>query len=793
VQVRLLTLGGVRCFRGDREIAGLPGQRLRCAVLVHLAVEREVTRESLVSLLWPERDPERARHALNQQLYELRQALGEEWLESQADPIRVTSSLQVDVHAFEAAAGRGALEEALSAYGGEFLAGFFLRESAAFEHWIDRRRGRLARLHRQVRGEFIDQCVARGDSARAIAEARRWVELEPTEDEAQHRLIERLAAAGDRAEAIRQYDSYQRVLEADELEPLEHTQALIEAVRQGRGAPPGAAPAGPGEAGPGQAGPRQAGPRQAGPGEAAGGTAPEEGVEGALVQGHGPAGPPASPGTGLSLSSRRRRAAAIAIPAALLAVAGSWWWGRYLRGSSLPERSIAVLPFLNFSADPEADEHLSDGIAEELIHALSQIEGLDVAARTSSFRFRDQAVDIRMIGDSLDVALVLEGSVRREGSRLRVTAQLIKVTDGYHLLSRTFDADEGGVLALQEEIANDIADALRVRLGPPERARITTGGTDDPDAYQHFLRGRYLLQKGTRPNVRAAIAYLDSAVARDPGYALAHAELAQAYVLAAARGDLPRGSALASAQAVAERGISLAPRLSEAHAALGRAELELWNWSAAERAAKLAIELSPDNASAHATYAGVLMVMGRLEDAVREGALAVRIEPLSAAAAATYAEALRGAGRLDESVRAHRKALELEPDLGRQNLAKAFLELGMYDSARVEFGAAADAGAPRFARVPFLWSAYVAARAGDLEIARTTLRGFEDRQPQGPTAYLLASAYMALGDTERVFRLLQDAIDETRQPAWRQLPWDPVWDPIRDDPRFRLLLERMGL
>ena len=774
MRVRLLTLGGVRCYRGDQEVVGLPGQRLRCAVLVHLAMEREVRRESLVTLLWPEREPERARHALNQQLYELRQALGDDWIESQADPIRVTSSLHVDAHAFEEAAERGALEEALSAYGGDFLAGFFVRESAAFEHWIDRHRGRLARLHRRVRGAFIDQCVARADPARAIREARRWVELEPSEDEAQHRLIELLAAAGDRTEAIRQYERYQRVLEVDELEPLEHTRALIEAVRRGRGAPAEGSPEELAEPvdvrGPGPAG------------------APVPAV------GHGgPAGPPASRAAPPPARSGRRKLAALAMVAALALVAAGSWIRGHLPGSSVPERSIAVLPFRNFSPDPEADEHLSDGIAEELIHALAQIEGMDVAARTSSFRFRGRDVDVRRIGDSLDVALVLEGSVRREGSLLRVTTQLIKVSDGYHLLSRSFDVQEGGVLALQEQIANEIADALRIRLGPPERARIAAGGTEDPTAHQLFLRGRYLLQKGTRPNVRAAITYLDSAVTRDPQYALAHAELAQAYVLAAARGDLPRGSALASAKAVAERGISLAPRLSQAHAALGRAELELWSWDAAEREAKLAIELSPDNASAHATYTGVLMVLGRLEEAVREGALAARLEPLSAAAAASYAEALRAAGRYEESVRAHRRALELEPTLGRQNLAKVFLELGMHDSARVEFGAAADAGAPRFATVPILWAAYVAARSGDVESARTMLQRFEDRQPRGPNAYLLASAYMALADTARVLRLLEDGVDESRQPAWRQLPWDPVWDPIRDDPRFRLVLQRMGI
>ncbi|MBI4503428.1 MAG: hypothetical protein HY700_20000 [Gemmatimonadetes bacterium] len=756
--LRLLTLGAVRCYRDGAELTELPAQRLRCAVLLYLAMEREATREILISLLWPERDSERGRHALNQKLYELRQVLGDDWLESQGDRMRMNPAFAVDAHQFESAAQQGALEEALSLYDGEFLAGFYLRESTGFEHWADRHRARLARRHRTARGDFINQCVARGDVPRAIAEARRWVELEPVEDEAQHRLIELLASTGNRAEAIRQYESYERALKADDLVPLDHTRALIDQVRQSS-APPG--PPAPQSA-------DSERPRSPGP------ITPDTSLRRAVL--------------------RRGRVTTLALTTIVL-LAGAGWWAsrRYARGSATPARSVAVLPFLNFSSNPGASEHLSDGIAEDLINALAQTDSLYVVARTSSFRFRNKDLDIHTIGDSLHVALLVEGSIRQEGNRLRVTAQLINVADGYHLWSHTFDRELEDVLAVEQEIANAMVDALRIKLRGPERARLAVGGTTDPRAYDLFLRGRYLLQKATRAAVLHSIAYLDSAVAREPRYALAQADLAEAHVLAAATGDLPYDEALDTAKAAAEQAIREAPELSEAHAALGRVALERWEWAAAEREAILAIRLNPKNASAHTIYTGVLMVRGRTDEAVREAALAAQLEPLSAAAADNHAEALRAARRFAEAVRIHRKALELEPSLGRQNLAKAYIELGQYDSALAQFRGAVAAGAPHLARIDQLWAAYTYARAGDRAAATAWLQQFKQGgEPRRPN-YLLAATYLALGEKDRVFPLLQSGIAERSQRAWRQLPWDPIWDPIRRDPRFVRILEQMNL
>lgn len=769
MDLHLLTLGAVRCFRDGDEIAGLPRQRLRCAVLVHLAVEGEATRERLTTMLWPERDAERARHALNQKLYELRQVLGDDWLDSGTEPIRVTPALRVDVQEFERAVERGDVESALELYDGPFLTDFHVSGSAHFDHWADRHRFRLARLHRKACRAFIDRAVERGERAAAIRAASRWTELDPLEDEAHHRLIALLAGAGDRTGAIRQYESYERLLEHEELEPLDHTRELIERVRTSTAEP----------------GVEARSDREA--------AAPAREPTGLAATGGGADAVAGAAAVGSSSRSWRRIAGAAAVA---LLLAGAAWWTVRQSGADVatPARSIAVLPFVSFSADADADRYLSDGIAEELIHTLAQVEDLRVASRTSALRFRERDLAIRTIGDSLNVALVLEGSVRQDGDRLRVTAQLIDVANGYHLLSRTFDRRIGEALSLQEDIAVAIVDALRIRLPGSERERLSLGGTTDARAYELLLRGRYQLQQGTRTAVRNAVAHFDSALARDPEYAQGHIELARAYIRAAERADLPRIETLRRARSAAERAITLAPTLASGHAALAEAELNLWNWAAAERAARLAIQLQPNDAVARATIAEVLLAQGRTEEAVQQAARAAELEPLSAATHESYAETLRAARRFEEALRAHRRSLELNPELRRQSLAKTYIELSMHDEALAQFTAAADAGAPRFPEAELLWTAYTHARAGNLAQARALLRRFQRRQPpQSGTEYLLAATHLALGDRDRALGMLETHVGESRQRAWRQLPWDPIWDAVREDARFRSVLRRMGL
>jgi Tfp pilus assembly protein PilF len=334
---------------------------------------------------------------------------------------------------------------------------------------------------------------------------------------------------------------------------------------------------------------------------------------------------------------------------------------------------------------------------------------------------------------------------------------------------------------------------MQVRLAGTERALLGMGGTSNATAYDWFLRGRYALNKGTRPAIRTAISAFDSAIAYDPKYAKAYANLAEVYVIGAANRELDPEESLGGAVTSARRAIALAPGLSEGHAALGRAELELWHWNAAENEVVRAVRLDPRNASAHATYARVLMVRSRLREAEKEAEIAMRLEPLSATITQNYAESLRAMRKYPQSAKFYRKGLELEPELGRQNLAKVYIEMALYDSARAQFRAALAAGAPRMRNVPMLWSAYINARAGNRTEASQLAQEFQDRTPRGPNSYMLAAVYLSVENYDRALQLAEIGVQDRNMPAWRQLPWDPIWNPVRHDKRFAQVLQQMGL
>jgi DNA-binding SARP family transcriptional activator len=240
VGIELVTLGMLRCVVDGRENTSLASQRQRLAVLLYLAVERDTTREKVMAVFWPDREPERARHALSQTLYELRRALGDEWLKVQADHLIVTEVVEIDAELFENAIDRRHTETALAIYGGEFLAGEYLADTKEFEEWVDERRAaiellrpKLKQLHRTASRDVVSQLKQSGDLPAALLAARRWVEFDPTEDEAQHDLIELLALTGQRAEALKQYSVYESALKAEGLKPLDDTVELVRMIRKG--------------------------------------------------------------------------------------------------------------------------------------------------------------------------------------------------------------------------------------------------------------------------------------------------------------------------------------------------------------------------------------------------------------------------------------------------------------------------------------------------------------------------------------------------------------------------------
>src|SRR5207244_3516599 len=283
-----------------------------------------------------------------------------------------------------------------------------------------------------------------------------------------------------------------------------------------------------------------------------------------------------------------------------------------------PRKTIAVLPFVNLSADPE-NEYFSDGMTEELITALARVDGLRVASRTSTFALKRKEQDVRMLGRQLNVATVLEGSVRKAGSRLRIAAQLVDVTDGYDLWSEIYERDVADVFAIQEEISRAIVDTLRVRLATGQASTLVEPHTDNVQAYTAYLRARYFWRRKSANGLRKCIEYFEQAIAADPAYALAYAGLADTYISQGYVGFVPPSEAFPRARRAAERALVLDDTLAEAHTAAACVSMFYdWEWQRAERGFQRALALKPRYPVARFWYACYLAPRGRPEDGVAE-------------------------------------------------------------------------------------------------------------------------------------------------------------------------------
>jgi len=455
-------------------------------------------------------------------------------------------------------------------------------------------------------------------------------------------------------------------------------------------------------------------------------------------------------------------------------------------------RSVAVLPFVNVSADRE-NEYFSDGMTEELINALANVPGLRVAARTSSFAFKGRSVDVREVATKLGVGTVLEGSVRRAGSRLRVTAQLIDAGAGYDLWSESYDREVTDVFAVQENIARAIVGALRVRLGGPDSALVTRP-TRDIAAYDLYLKGRFAWNQRTSAAVPEAVQYFEQAVARDPRFAEAYAGLADVYLLLPTFGGTPPSEAWPKAKAAAERALALDSTLASAHTSLAYGTMLYdWDWPRAEAGFRRAIAAAPNYATAHHWYADYLAGRGRQAESLREMRRAHELDPLSRIIGTELGWVLHIAGRNDEAAAQLHETLRLDP-----NYAHAHLILGMVylaqrraDTAVASLRTALDLGGFHPQTVGALVAAYAA--SGNRGAARRLLADMRDRSAREYVSpFGFAIAYAGLGDTTRAIEALNQAVDE-RDGLLPENFFDPILDPLRPDPRFARVQERMGL
>jgi TolB-like protein len=453
--------------------------------------------------------------------------------------------------------------------------------------------------------------------------------------------------------------------------------------------------------------------------------------------------------------------------------------------SSLPAKSIAVLPLVNESGDPK-DEYFSDGLSEELIAALAQISGLKVIGRSSSFRFKDRKEEPKTIGERLGVSTLLDGTVRKQGDRVRIVAELVNAADGIQLWTRTFDRELKDIFAVQQEIARAVAESLKMTLlGTQENPSQIA--TNNVEAHNAYLQGHFHLLRRNVEDFRKAIGYYDQAIELDPRYALAYAERAEAWAF---MGDLTgqRPTAYPKARSDAEKAVAIAPALAEARAALGWVRC-FAEWRFAEGLAELrrAKELSPANPTANDLLARIIVYLGRIDEAERQARQAVELDPLSTVTQANLARVLFYAGKLDEADAVARKGAELQPTGAGSHRFQVLIAVqrGDGDAALREAQLEPDEG---FRRFELALAHYV---RGDRPAADAALADLIAKAREG-FAYQIAEVYAVRGEADKAFEWLQISFDD-RDAGALGLLVDPLLRSLHDDPRYKTLLAKLGL
>jgi len=459
------------------------------------------------------------------------------------------------------------------------------------------------------------------------------------------------------------------------------------------------------------------------------------------------------------------------------------------------KNSIAVLPFVDMS--PQKDqEYFCDGMTEELINRLSNIKELKVPARTSSFVFKGKAEDIREIGRKLDVQTVLEGSIRKIDNQLRVTAQLVNITNGFHLWSDTYNRELKDIFSIQDEISSTIADKLKLTLLSDEKARLVKHSTENLEAYNLYLLGRYFYYKTTEEDMNKAIRYLEQAIAKDPGYALAYAGQATCYSVLCTTGYLAPKESYPKAKEAVVKALELDEELGEAHASLGYLKFFLdWDFAGAERDFKRAVKLSPGNVDVYILNSLYLTFLGRFDEAIAGFKRAVELDPASPLTY-TYLGGFgyQMAGRYDESIDQIKKGLDMDPSifLGQLFLASVYALKGTYGEAISQADKVLSAW-PTLEDVQVLsFLGWVNAVSGRQEKARNFLNRMLDlRARRYVDAYLIGAVYAGLGEKDKAFEWLTKAYEE-HAGQLVCIRVDPWMKNLRSDPRYKELLKKMG-
>jgi len=453
--------------------------------------------------------------------------------------------------------------------------------------------------------------------------------------------------------------------------------------------------------------------------------------------------------------------------------------------------SIAVLPFKNMSADPE-QEYFCEGLSEELINDLTQIKDLRVVARTSAFSFKDKEIDIREIGQKLNVDTVLEGSVRKAGNRLRITAQLINIDDGYHLWSERFDRELADVFAIQDEISLAITDRMRFKLLGKEKARMIKRSTENFEAYNLYLKGLHFRRKMTKDNIQKAIEYFNKAIEIDLENALAFAGLAYSYMALTMYAPVTHKESYPEAKKAAMKALELDEQLAEVHESLAvvKAYLE-WDWEGAKKETQRIIELNPGYAWGYFHLATILLYQANFNDGFRELQRALELDPLNVAFHRNLGIAHFRARQLKKAVEILHRTTEMDPSFPYTYLYLGYIHMLKNRHEEALAAMKNETLLPKAMLEPQIGIVY--ARMGRKEEARKILNKYSElSRKEFISPYCLAVLCFALEDNELGFQWLEKGHEE-HDPWMGYLKIDFLLDSVRENPRFKILLKKMNL
>jgi len=491
-------------------------------------------------------------------------------------------------------------------------------------------------------------------------------------------------------------------------------------------------------------------------------------------------------------SVQRRPALAAGILIVAIVIGGVLWWRSRNVVTDLPINSIAVLPFVNQNRDPDT-EYLSDGLTESLINSLAQLPNLRVSPRGAVFQYKGKDTDPTSAGNALGVRAVLTGRLMQRGDSLMVSAELVDVGNNKQIWGEQYNRRVSDALAVQQEISREISERLRTKLTSSEEQRLAKRGTKDPDAYQFYLKGRYYWNRRTAVNIKKALDQFQQAVDKDPTYALAYVGLADCYALLEQYAGAPAKETLPKAKAAAERALEIDDSLAEAHTSLAYINMFARQFDEAEKQFKRGFELNPNYPTAHSWYGIYLGATGRRDEAMTESRRAQQLDPLSPIISVQVCNLYILKGDLTSAIDECTKVLDLDPNFPRAHdlLGWAYLKEGRQQEAIAEMQKAVEYSGRASQELGYLGYGYAAVGSRDKALA--ILKELEERYSRHETpAMFPAAVYAGLRDKDQAFGWLEKDF-QAQSGALVYITYFPVYDTLRDDPRYAALLRRMNL